>query len=53
MDMINKVNPDGKIESDVEMTVDHFEKIELEDCNVPVGCPWGADCPDDSFPNHH
>jgi len=30
----------------------HFEKLELSDCSVPVGCPLGANCPEDAFPDH-
>ena len=32
---------------------EHFELLELEDCKVPIGCPWGADLPEDAFPDHH
>lgn len=32
---------------------EHFVALELSDCKVPIGCPWGADCPEDAFPDHH
>lgn len=32
---------------------EHFTPLDLADCQVPIGCPWGADCPEDAFPNHH
>lgn len=31
----------------------HFIPLDLADCKVPVGCPLGADCPEDAFPDHH
>lgn len=33
--------------------IEHFEPLDLRDCRVPIGCPYGADCPEDAFPNHH
>lgn len=30
-----------------------FQEINLTDCDVPIGCPFGLDPAEDVFPNHH
>ena len=36
-----------------ETAEEHLVPIDLSDCKVPIGCPWGCDCPEDAFPDHH
>lgn len=31
----------------------HIKKIELDDCEIPIGCPLGLDPEPDVVPNHH
>ena len=37
----------------LEENQNHFQVIELSDCDVPIGCPWGADPAEDVVPDHH
>ena len=32
---------------------ENVEEVNLDDCNVPIGWPFGLDPAEDMFPNHH
>ena len=32
---------------------ENVEEVNLDDCNVPIGCPFGLDPAYDMFPNQH
>jgi hypothetical protein len=47
-------NENKKIKLDEEENAEkHFQVLELSDCDVPVGCPFGIDPTEDVFPDHH
>ncbi|MEZ3517748.1 MAG: hypothetical protein K1W37_21560 [Lachnospiraceae bacterium] len=39
--------------TELEDTENDFQEVELNDCDVPINCPFGLDPAEDLFPNHH
>lgn len=49
---ISTINVEKLIKMSFE-NQENVEEVNLDDCNVPIGCPFGLDPAEDMFPNHH
>ena len=53
-DMSEKNNVTDKEKKEMSFeNQENVEEVNLDDCNVPIGCPFGLDPAEDMFPNHH